>query len=217
MARKSRAVSSQGTEFAMSQYGATSVDVTITGISLANPAVVTATAHGLVTGDIVDISGVAGMTEINGQGGLVKKLTDSTFAVYGIDSTNYSAWTSGGVATPAVMISTCQHKSYSGFDGAASEIDITTLCSTAKEKDMGLQDAGAMSAELNYVEDDAFQIEAKIAKRDANYRWFRLKKRNGYFKVWLGQVTSFGDSGSVDGVNTGTLSVSISGEVSEAI
>ena len=217
MARKSRAVSSQGTKFAMSQIGATSVDVTITSISNANPAVVTAATHGLTTGDIVDISGVLGMTDINGQGGVVKVLTASTFQVIGIDSTDYVAYASGGVATPAVMIETCQHKSYSGFDGASAEIDITTLCSTAKEKDMGLQDAGSMSAELNYVEDDPFQVEAKVAKRDAEYRWFRLTKRNGYFKVWQGQVLSFGDSGSVDGVNTGTLSVSISGEVSETI
>ena len=217
MARKSRAVSSQGTEFAMSQYGATSVDVTITAISNANPAVITAAAHGLKTGDIVDISGVLGMTGINGQGGVVKVLTTSTFSVIGIDSTDYVAYASGGVATPVVLISTCQHKSYSGFDGAASEIDITTLCSTAKEKDMGLQDAGSMSVEMNYVEDDPLQIEAKTAKRDAQYRWFRLTKRNGYFKVWQGQVLSFGDSGAVDGVNTGTLSVSISGEVSEII
>ena len=217
MARKSRAVSSQGTKFYMSQFGATSVDVTITGISKANPAVVTATDHGLVTGDVVDISGVLGMTEINGQGGLVKKLTADTFAIVGLDSSGYAAWTSGGVATPAVMIETCQHKSYSGFDGASSEIDITTLCSTAKEKDMGLQDSGSMSAELNYVEDDPFQIEAKLARKDAEYRWFKLVKRNGYNKVWQGQVLSFGDSGAVDGVNTGTLSVSISGEVAEAI
>lgn len=218
MARKSRAVSSQGTKFAMSQYGATSADVTITGISNANPAVITATSHGLVTGDIIDtISGVLGMTEINGQGGLVKKLTDSTFAVYGINSTDYTAYSSGGTATPAVMIDTCQHKSYSGFDGAASEIDVTTLCSTAKEKDVGLQDFGSMSVELHYVETDELQIEAKAAKHDAEYRWFRLTKRNGYFKAWQGLVTSFGDSGSVDGVNSGTLSISISGEVVETI
>jgi len=217
MARKSRAVSSQGTKFYMSQVGATSVDVAITGISKSNPAVVTATSHGLETGDIVDISGVLGMTEINGQGGLVKKLTTSTFEIVGLDSSDYAAWTSGGVATPAVMIETDQHKSYSGFDGASSEIDITTLTSTAKEKDMGLQDAGSMSAELHYVESDPFQIEAKLARKDAEYRWFKLTKRNGYHKVWLGQVLSFGDSGAVDGTNGGTLSVSISGEVAEAI
>lgn len=218
MARKSRAVSSQGTKFAMSQYGATSVDLTITAISNANPAVLTITSHGLSTGDIIEsISGVLGMTEINDQGGLVKVLTDNTIAVYGIDSTDYTAYSSGGTATPAVMIDTCQHKSYSGFDGAASEIDVTTMCSTAKEKDMGLQDFGSMSVELHYVESDALQIEAKAAKKDGNYRWFRLTKRNGYFKAWQGQVTSFGDSGSIDGVNSGTLSVSISGEVVETI
>jgi hypothetical protein len=43
----------------------TSSTKTITGISQANPAVVTATAHGLVANDRVVITGVAGMGQVN--------------------------------------------------------------------------------------------------------------------------------------------------------
>ena len=41
-------------------------DKTISGITAANPAVVTATSHGYENGDEVLISGVSGMTEVNG-------------------------------------------------------------------------------------------------------------------------------------------------------
>ncbi len=39
----------------------------ITAITQANPAVVSSTAHGFVEGDAVQISGISGMTQLNGQ------------------------------------------------------------------------------------------------------------------------------------------------------
>lgn len=215
MAKKSRAVSSQGTHFYIQQLGATSAGISITGISKAFPAVVTAVAHGLANGGGVSLAGIAGMTELNGISAPVKVLTANTFELIGVDSTEYTTWSAGGDATPMVFLETCQHRSYSGFDGQASERDITTLCSTAKEKKTGLQDFGGMSVELNYVEDDPFQVEFKIAKADNLGRWFRLQKANGWWKVWFGYPRSLSDSGAVDGDNTGTASVTIDGEVYE--
>ena len=215
MAKKSRAVSSQGTHFYISQLGATSAAIAITGISKAKPAVVSAAAHGLKNGDVVALDGIVGMTELNGVSAPVKVLSAGTFALVGIDSTDYTSYSSGGDATPLVFIETCQHKSYSGFDGQASEKDRTTMCSTAKEKGTGLQDFGGMSAEMNYVEDDPFQVEFKLAKFDNLGRWFKIQKANKYWKIWFGYPRSLSDSGAVDGDNTGTASVTIDGEVYE--
>lgn len=77
-------------------------EITITGITQANPAVVTATAHGLSNGDKVIITEVAGMTEVNFDGlyanvYTVASATANTFALSGINSTGYGAYTSGGV------------------------------------------------------------------------------------------------------------------------
>jgi hypothetical protein len=73
---------------------------TITGVTQADPAVVTTSAnHGFSGFDAVSISGVSGMTELNGQSYLITVLTDTTFSLNNIDSTGYSAYTSGGVAT----------------------------------------------------------------------------------------------------------------------
>lgn len=49
--------------------------------------------------------------------------------------------TNGG----ASFISLCQISSISGPDGSAGEIDVTTLCSTAKEYIIGLPDYGSIS------------------------------------------------------------------------
>lgn len=71
--------------------------ITITGITAANPAVVTAGTHGFVTGDNVYIYDVVGMTEVNRDTPYhITKLTADTFQLTGINSTNWTAYTSGG-------------------------------------------------------------------------------------------------------------------------
>ena len=73
-------------------------DVTITGITKANPGVVTATAHGFVNGDQVVITGVLGMTELNTRRFTVANKTANTFELSGEDTTNHTTYSSGGVA-----------------------------------------------------------------------------------------------------------------------
>lgn len=71
---------------------------TITDISNANPAVVTAASHGFSDGDEVHISGVSGMTEVNGRRFFVANSDTNTFELEDEDSTDYAAYTSGGEA-----------------------------------------------------------------------------------------------------------------------
>ena len=54
-------------------------DKTISAITKANPAVVTASSHGYENGDEVVISSVGGMTEVNGKRFLVADKTTNTF------------------------------------------------------------------------------------------------------------------------------------------
>lgn len=70
----------------------------ITGITKANPAEVTQTAHGYVNGDIIFIANVGGMTQVNNGVYAVTKTSDNTYTI-GVDSSAYGAYTSGGVAT----------------------------------------------------------------------------------------------------------------------
>jgi hypothetical protein len=71
----------------------------ITGITQANPAVVTAPGHTLQNGDFVAISGVLGMTQANTNPLLcwpVTGVTSNTFQLQGVDSTGWGAYMSGG-------------------------------------------------------------------------------------------------------------------------
>ena len=75
---------------------------TITGITQANPGVVTANGHGYSNGDRVIISGVAGMTQVNGVTFRVAGVTANTFQLTNaqtgsnINTSSYGAYTSGG-------------------------------------------------------------------------------------------------------------------------
>lgn len=68
----------------------------VTGITRANPGVVTAASHGKANGDTVWIRGVSGMTQVNNKPFTVANQTLNTFELSGVDTTGYTAWSSGG-------------------------------------------------------------------------------------------------------------------------
>lgn len=71
---------------------------TVSGVTQANPAVVTTGTHTFVTGETVTISGVVGMTELNGNSYVITVLSPTTFSLDGVDSTAYTPYSSGGSA-----------------------------------------------------------------------------------------------------------------------
>ena len=86
-------------------------DKTITAITKANPAVVTATSHGYSNGDEIVITGVGGMTEVNGKRFLVADKTTNTFELQDkdgvdIDSSSFTTYTSGGVSNKVFELAT---------------------------------------------------------------------------------------------------------------
>ena len=76
---------------------------TITAITQANPGVVTSAAHGFSNGDWVFISGVVGMTQLNGNTYIVAGAAANTFTLtdlFGnaVNTTGFGAYVSGGLA-----------------------------------------------------------------------------------------------------------------------
>lgn len=74
-------------------------EIAITGITQANPAVVTTTSpHGLTDGDEVYLSDITGMVEVDDRLLIVTNASGSTFDLKDVDSTSYSAFTAGNMA-----------------------------------------------------------------------------------------------------------------------
>lgn len=81
--------------------GAVNTNLTITGISKATNASITAT-HAFTSADIgvttVTFHGVVGMTQINGLSGVIQSVTSTTSFTVNINSTNFTTYVSGGIA-----------------------------------------------------------------------------------------------------------------------
>ncbi len=78
-----------------------SASKSITGVTQANPGVVTSVAHGYADGTEIDVSGVLGMTSLNGSSWVIADATTDTFTLTDmdgnpVDTSALPAYTSGG-------------------------------------------------------------------------------------------------------------------------
>ena len=111
------------------------------------------------------------------------------------DLTTYA---SGGSATPVQWTKISNVKSYSGFDGSASEIERTNFDSTAKEFILGLFDPDAFSIEVNQDNSDAGQLALMTALVTGVAKSFKLLLPNGNTATFTAYVKKFNSQGAVD-------------------
>lgn len=103
--------------------------------------------------------------------------------------------------------------SYSGFDGESTEIDTTTLSSTAKEFEIGLEDFGNFGVELLSDLSDPGQAAMNAAKTDRTLDEYILTFSDLSTATFNGYVKSFTQTGSVDDVDKSSATIRISGTV----
>lgn len=106
--------------------------ITVTALTNANPAVATATAHGLSNGDIIEVT--SGWAKLNNRVVRVANVTANTFDLEGIDTSDTTAYSAGG--------------------GTGSVREITTFVQLAQV--MSVQTTGGEQQFVNYqfLEDD---------------------------------------------------------------
>lgn len=132
-------------------YDAESPSKAITAITNASPAVVTSAAHGLADGDVVKITNVAGMTEVNNGVFAVDYVSSSQFKLVDTDSTGYGTYTSDGLIDEGAFSNLCELTNYNRQGGTSPEIAATTICSTAQEFEVGLPDFGTTQIDFNFA------------------------------------------------------------------
>ena len=103
--------------------------------------------------------------------------------------------------------------SFNGFDGKASEIDVTHLRSTAKEFLMGLRDFGNFNLETNYLPSDAGQDAMRAAQASREVQDFKITFSDDTSATFQGYVLSNPLSGGVDSKVSGSFDIRITGAV----
>jgi hypothetical protein len=182
---------------------------TITAITKANPCVVTSATHGLAVGTVVVISGVVGMTELNGRAAVITAQDTNTFTLGGIDSTNYTTYGSAGAALPKTMTEVENVKSWDRPGNPAAEIDVTNLASTARERISGLADRGTVTMALDIDDDGPGQVALRKAVGGVA-KAMKVVRGDGKSFAVMVSWNNFGDSLGIDAAHSGSATGYIS-------
>jgi hypothetical protein len=185
-------------------------DLTITAISNASEAVITAT-NTLTAGDLVVISGVVGMPKINDRVVRVKSPSGTQFTAEGVNSTNWGTYSSGGVANEVTAFQTFDNISQLDLpDAGPDEIDVTAISDDERKIVFGHD--SAQKGTLSLIADplSAAVVEAAAAATDAKRRVFRVTLQSGYVAIFNAFVSGgTGFSGGVGAAGTASISLTL--------
>jgi hypothetical protein len=190
----------------------------ITAITAANPPVVTSAGHGREDGDVVLLSGIAGPTQYNGTLQIVDDALTGSYELAGVDASEYPAFVLASpnlaLAQPVLFSDFCELTGVNQQDGAADEIEVTTICSTAKEFELGLSDSGTVQLDFNWAGNEAVQAALRAAKRAGEEVALRLTfPGTGGVVIMIGFVQQTSFQGAVNGVWTASATIRLTGDI----
>ncbi len=168
--------------------------LTIDGITMASPGVVTSTSHGLANGDFVLLT-IQGMYQLNGRVFRVSSVAASTFELEdttggtGIDTSTFDAFVSGTAQKITFGTSITTAASMDASGGDFDFIDTTTIHSNVKSQIPGSANPITKSFDNLWDIADAGQIAMKTASDAQAQRAFKFTYGvGGPIEVFSGYV-----------------------------
>ena len=186
---------------------------TITAASLGSPGAgevqITSALHGFANGDIVKITGVAGMQQINNRAFVVANQTTNTFTLKGTVGSSYTAYGSGGSVYKATMSAIGEVRDIPELGGTEpNEFDVSHLLSVAEEKLAGLPKQSNISFNVWFDLTTANHQGLLNANADLVERVFRFYRPSSFNLTVVAQVGGFRiTAGDVNSAYTGAVSL----------
>jgi hypothetical protein len=173
---------------AVAMQSAIAGGLTISGITNANPAVVTSAAHGYSNGDFVLIN-AQGMYQVDAKVVRVAGSVANTFQMEGVDSTLFGTFTSGTCQKITFGTTITSATSMNASGGDFGFIDTTTIHDNRKTQVPGVANPVSYSFDNLWDIADAGQIAMKLASDAAAQRAFRFTfGTGGPIMVFTGYV-----------------------------
>lgn len=175
---------------------------TITGITKANPGVVTCAAHGYANGDLVYLS-VNGMHQLNGKVARIANQATNTFELEGIDTLLFDTFSSGTVAKLTMGTSITTATTINAAGGDFGFIDTTTIHANQRSQIPDLPNAATFTMDHIWDVSDVGLLAMKSASDAQAIRAFGFTFPNGkkmYFAGYVG--ASLMPGGSAQGLVT---------------
>lgn len=199
---------------AIAMQSALATAVTITGITKANPGVVTYTGTDPSNGDYVFLS-VQGMHQLNDRVVRVANVNagGNTFELQGVDTTLFDAFSSGTAEVITFGTSVTTATSISGSGGGFDFIDTTTIHSNAKSQVPGLPNSATFTMDHIWDVSDSGQAAMKTASDAQAKRAFKFTfGTGGQIMVFAGYVGFDGrPSGSAQQLVTTQAAITMNG------
>lgn len=172
---------------------------TITGITKANPGVVTSTGHGWADGDYVYYN-VEGMYQLDERIVRVDNVTANTAELEGLDTTNFETFSSGAGQVVTFGTSVTTAVGISGSGGDFEFADVTTIHDAARKQIPSFSSALTFTFDMIFDPADAALAALKAAsdlkaKRAMKITWSTgaIMVLNGYVGASLTPTGSAGE------------------------
>jgi hypothetical protein len=181
----------------------------ITGITKANPAVVTYVGADPTSGDYIKITGVVGMIEVNDQVFRVANVVggSNTLELEDIDSTAYGTFVSGNMYPIEFGVSMTTVQDVNSGGGEFQFTDITTIHDALQKRIPTVSSPFTMGLGCLFKPSDAAHIELGKANRTKTTRAIRVRWATGDTACWLAYVGASGiPTGSAQQVVKTTVS-----------
>lgn len=160
---------------------------TITGITKANPGVVTATAHGLNNGDFVVLT-VSGMHQLDGRVFRIANKTTDTFELEGENTTNYDTFSSGTAEAITFGTTMATATGLSASGGDFDFIDTTTIHANTRSQVPGLPSPATYTFENLWDPSDTALVALKAAADNQAKRAVKFTFSGGQIVTFNGYV-----------------------------
>lgn len=166
---------------------------TITGASLGSPGAgavtITSSTHGYTNGDVIKITGVGGMQQINNRAFIVASSVTNSFVLKGTNASAYTAYTSGGSAFKATMSAVGEVRDIPEMGGTEpNEFDVSHLLSIAEEKLAGLPRQASVSFNVWFDLTTAMHSTLLNANEDLVDRVFHFYRPSSFNMTLVAQV-----------------------------
>jgi hypothetical protein len=187
----------------------------ITAITVADPAVVTASGHTAALGDVVKLTGIVGATQFNDNLYAVDDPTGTTFELAGEDNSMGAAWVSGGFVHEVTFSEFCELTGAAQAGGGADQEEVSTVCSTAKEFEQGLSDAGTLTLDFNFAPLTTVQTVLRASEVDGSDVAVKITLPNdGGIVIMLGAVQTTSFNGAIgQAIWKGNAVIKLSGPI----
>lgn len=201
----------QGSQIALvTGFDDNSPSKVVSGATQADPCVITVNSHGVASGSyaVGRVRGVGGMTELNDEVFILEYVSANTLRLVGVDATGYGAYTSAGSLDLATFSNFCELTGYNRQGGSKNENDASSLCSDAKEFELGLPDFGTTQLDFFFAPRTAIQTAMKSFDESGDKMAVKVVlPKNGGEMVQLGFVQQLSEQAAVDGLWTASMTI----------